>query len=204
MKEFILLFHPLGSNETIQVSFRSKEPAVDFIELSKLEGYNMYQYILGDFTYNMPVEDLMKDEIRFTRILREQRSWWGLYKRKVTDILIEPRIGFYYPYEFGNYLYWFTKQEAVIESELLDWLNKQFPDRSTNIDDTFAGFNSHRLQMLHEDDYLIATDHDHQQQFGVAGRNEIINAILSRFKSSDLTEFEMETYVHNREPTHPS
>ncbi len=194
MKQFILHFHPLGTNEKVRIDFKSEKPATEFIELTKLDGYKMYQYIQSDHTYNMPIEELELENIGFKKLYREKKTWFGLSKKKVTDFLIEPKNEFYYPYGFGNYLYVFTKQE-INHTEIEKWLNKEFPSRLTDIDETFAGLNSEVLHLLDEDDYLIATSHDYQEQFGLSGKASIIEPIISKFNELNLDEYEVEKYV---------
>ena len=197
MKQFILLFHPLSTTEEVRIDFKSEKPASDFIELTKLDGYNVYQYIQSDYSYNMPIEELELENIGFKKLYREKKTWFGLSKKTVTDLLIEPKTGFYYPYGYGNYLYIFTKKE-IKQSEFEKWLNKEFPSRFADIDETFAGFNSEFLNLMNEDDYLIATNHDYQEQFGVSGKADIIDKIISKFEKANLNEFELEKYVRKK------
>ena len=89
MKQFILLFHPLRKNEEVRIDFKSEKPASDFIELTKLNGYKVLQYIQSDFTYNMPITELESKNIGFKKLYREKKTWLGLSKKTVTDLLIE-------------------------------------------------------------------------------------------------------------------
>ena len=45
---------------------------------------------------------------------------------------------------------------------------------------------------MNQDDYVIATNHDYQEQFGLTGRAEIIEQIISKFNDLNLAEYEME------------
>ena len=200
MKQFILLFHPLSTSEEVRIDFKSEKPATEFIELTKLDGYKMYQYIQSEHTYNMPIEELELENIGFKKLYREKKTWFGFSKKTVTDLLIEPKNGFYYPYGYGNYLYIFTKQE-IDQTEFEKWLNKEFPSRFGDIDETFAGFNSEFLNLMNEDDYLIATNHDYQEQFGVCGKTNIIEQIVSKFSELNLNEYETEKYVRKLKKT---
>ncbi|PHR87938.1 MAG: hypothetical protein COA80_18470 [Leeuwenhoekiella sp.] len=193
MKQFTLLFHPLSTSEEVRIDFKSEKPASHLIEQTKLTGYNVYQYIQSDFTYNMPIAALEFENIGFKKLYREKKTWFGLSKKTVTDLLIEQQNGFYYPYGYGNYLYLFTKQEIDI-SKFETWLNKEFPSRFGDIDETFAGFNSEYLNLINEDDYIIATNHDYQEQFGLTGKKEIIEQIISKLNEMALQEYEIENY----------
>ena len=189
MNQFILHFHSLESKEKTRIDFKSEKPATDFFELSKLDGYKLYQYIQSDYSYNMTIEDLGYKNIGYEILQREKKIWFGLSKKTISDILIKPKKGFYYPYQYGHYLYIFTKQE-INKTELENWLNREFPSRFGNIDETFTGFE----KLLHEDDYLIATNHDLQHQFGVIGKRDIIEKVISKFKTKNLIDFEIEKY----------
>ncbi|WP_240642375.1 metallophosphoesterase family protein [Nonlabens xiamenensis] len=191
MKQFILLFQPFSKGGVVQIDFKSEKPASDFIEFTKLDGYNVYQYIQSDFTYNMSIAELESENIGFKKLYREKKTWFGLSKKTVIDLLIEQQNGFYYPYGFGNYLYLFSKQK-INQSEFEKWLNKEFPSRFGDIDGTFAGFNSELSNLMNEDDYLIATNHDYQEHFGLTGKAEIIEQIILKFNDLNLAEYETE------------
>lgn len=197
MKRFILLFHPLSTSEEVRIDFYSEKPATEFIELTKLEGYRMYQYIQSDYSYNMTIKELELRNIRFKKLSREKKTWFGLSKKTVTDLLIEPKNEFYYPYSYGHYLYIFTKKE-INQSDLEKWLNKEFSNRFADIDETFAGFNSEFLNLMNEDDYLIATNHDYQNEFGLTGNVEIIEQVVSRFNEMNLEEYTVKRYARHR------
>jgi len=47
---------------------------------------------------------------------------------------------------------------------------------------------------MDEEDYLIATNHDLQHQFGVIGKKDKINQIINQFKNANLSEFELENH----------
>ncbi|WP_338759294.1 hypothetical protein WAF17_11460 [Bernardetia sp. ABR2-2B] len=193
MNQFILLFHPLSTSEEIRIDFKSSKPASDFIELTKLDGYKVYQYIQSDYTYNMPIEKLESKSIRFKKLYREEKTWFGFSKKIVTDLLIEPKNGFYYPYSYGNYLYLFTKHD-IDQSEFEKWLNKSFPNRFADIDETFTGFNSEFLHLINEDDYIIVNNHDYQEELGITGKTEIIKQIITKFNDLNLEQYEIEKY----------
>ncbi len=200
MKQFILLFHPLSTSEEIRIDFKSEKPASDFIELTKLDEYKVYQYILSDYTHNMPIAELESENIGFKKLHREKKTLFGLSKKTVVDLFIEQQNGFYYPYNYGNYLYLITKRK-INQSEFEKWLKKEFPNRFADIDETFAGFNSEFLNLINEDDYVIATNHDYQEQFGLTGKAEIIEQIISKFNDLNLEEYETEKYIRESKKT---
>ncbi|MCG2432155.1 hypothetical protein [Aequorivita xiaoshiensis] len=189
MSQFILQFKTLGSKIITRMDFNSKKPATEFIGLTKLDGYKMYQYIQSGNNYAMTAEELETENIQFEKLFREKKTWFGLSKKTVTDFLILPNKNFYYPYEFGSYLYIFTKQDRT-KNDFENWLNKEFPSRFGHIDERFIGFKN----LMSEDDYLIATNHDLQHQFGVVGKKKIIERVISKFKNENLSEFELENY----------
>lgn len=193
MTQFILQIQSLGSKIITRIDFKSEKPATEFIELTKLDGYGMYQYIQSGNTYVMTEEKLEYENIQFEKLYREKKTWFGLSKKTVTDLLILPNQEFYYPYEFGSYLYLFTKQKST-KIEIENWLNKEFPKRFGHIDETFSGFKN----LMNEDDYLIATNHDLQNQFGVIGNKNIVDQIITKFKNAELNEFELENYQETR------
>lgn len=193
MIQFILLFHNLGSKFSTRMDFKSNKPATEFIDLTKLDGYEMYQYIQRGNTYVMSEEKLEKENIQFEKLYRQKKTWFGFSKKITTDLLIMPNQEFYYPYEFGSYLYIFTKRKRT-KSDFENWLNNEFPDRFGHIDETFAGFEN----LMDEEDYLIATNHDLQHQFGVIGKKNKIDQIIKKFTSANLSEFELENYENRR------
>ena len=74
MKRFILLFHPLSTSEEVRIDFYSEKPATEFIELTKLEGYRMYQYIQSDYSYNMTIKEIELRNIRFKKLSRQKKT----------------------------------------------------------------------------------------------------------------------------------
>ena len=175
------------------MDFNSEKPATEFIELTKLDGYKMYQYIQSGNNYVMTAEELETKNIKFEKLFREVKTWFGLSKKNVTDFLIMPNRDFYYPHQFGSYLYIFTKENRT-KTDFENWLNKEFPSRFGHIDETFSGLQN----LMDKDDYLIATNHDLQHQFGVIGKKSIVDQIISKFKNANLSEFELEDYEETR------
>ncbi|MEE9363409.1 MAG: hypothetical protein V3U92_12500 [Cellulophaga sp.] len=74
MTQYILQFQNLGSKIVTRMDFNSEKPATEFIELSKLDGYKMYQYIQSDFTYIMPIEELEQEKIHFEKLYRKKKT----------------------------------------------------------------------------------------------------------------------------------
>jgi|GEM_PF-5328677 len=175
------------------MDFISDKPATEFIGLAKLDGYKMYQYIQSGNNYAMTAEELGTENIQFEKLFREKKTWFGLSKKTVTDFLIMPNKNFYYPHEFGSYLYIFTKQDRL-KVDIENWMNKEFPDRFGHIDERFIGFQ----ELMNEEDYLIATNHDLQHQFGLIATKSIVDKIITKFKNANLSEFELEDYEETR------
>ncbi|EKT3965478.1 hypothetical protein SL053_000231 [Flavobacterium psychrophilum] len=188
MKRFVILLNPLTSGSELRIDFQSESIATDFYDLSKLDEYKIYQYIQSDYTYIMPIEELEQKNISFIKLEREEKTWFGLFKKKVTDILIEPTEEFYYPYSYGYYLYIFTKHK-INKTEFEDWLNKKYLTKG--IDESFTEIKSEFEDLMKKDDYLLVTNHDLQQHFGICGNENIINQITSKFNKLNLNEFEI-------------
>ncbi|MCB5984291.1 hypothetical protein LIT13_11840 [Flavobacterium psychrophilum] len=186
MKRFVILLNPLTTGSELRIDFQSESIATDFYDLSKLDEYKIYQYIQSDYTYIMPIEELEQKNISFIKLEREEKTWFGLFKKKVTDILIEPTEEFYYPYSY--YLYIFTKHK-INKTEFEDWLNKKYLTKG--IDESFTEIKSEFEDLMKKDDYLLVTNHDLQQHFGICGNENIINQITSKFNKLNLNEFEI-------------
>ena len=166
------LLHPIEKNETIRIDFQTELLETEIYEKLKLPDYGIYQFIENDFQYNMEQSELDADNIQYYELKREKKSWFGLSRKIVTDLLIKPKNGFYYPYQYGSYFYLFTKHK-VNPSEFEKWISNVFPNRFADFDETFAiGFDND-IKLLNADDYILITNHDYQRDFGITA-NEII------------------------------
>ena len=190
MKRFVILLNQLSKKSELRIDFLSERVATDFYDLSKLDGYNIYQYIQSDYTYVMSVEELKQKKISYLELNREVKTWFGLFQKKVTDLLIEPSEGFYYPHDYGYYLYIFTKHK-IEKNEFEDWLNKKYLTKDIN--ESLTEIKSEYIDLINIDDYLLVTNHDLQQHFGICGNENIIKQIISKFNKLNLTEFEIKT-----------
>ena len=192
MKRFVILLNKISTKCETQINFVSEKTAIDFIQISKLDGYKIYQYIQNDYTYNMPIDELEQEDISFIKLFRKKKSFFGLLKKNIIDILIEPKDGFFYPYSYGYYFYIFTKH--YIEKTIFeDWLNRIFLTK--NIEESFLEINSEFIDLMNEDDYLLVTNHDYQEYFGICGNENIINQIINKFKIINLSEFEIKEKI---------
>ncbi|MCL6219571.1 hypothetical protein [Zunongwangia pacifica] len=187
MTEFIVLFQKLGIAGFAQLEFESDLPEENFIQLVMLDGYYMYQYIQAGNTYVMPISKLKENQINFEQLYRIEKTWFGFATRTVRDLLIMPNQNFYYPHEFGSYLYIFTKQLRS-KAEIEIWLDNEFSNRYADINEEFTGFKN----LMNPEDYLIATNHDLQHQFGVIGEDDKIAKIITKFKNTSLKSFDLE------------
>jgi len=194
-KLHIVLIHTLGQQEKCRLDFETEIPVTEIFEQLKLDGYKIYQVILDDNQYIMPQSDLVRQEISFDRLERVKKTWFGLGRKIVTDILIYPKSDFYYPYEFGNYTYLFSQHDYSKE-QIDSWLNNQFPNRWADLDETYAGFNTESVELINPQDYLLITNHDYQTEFGIIGNQTITDKILDIFRQMDLSKFEEEIYKH--------
>ncbi|GAW88818.1 hypothetical protein FPS14_contig00011-0006 [Flavobacterium psychrophilum] len=59
------------------------------------------------------------------------------------------------------------------------------------IDESFTEIKSEFEDLMKKDDYLLVTNHDLQQHFGICGNENIINQITSKFNKLNLNEFEI-------------
>ncbi|MFC6858977.1 hypothetical protein [Zunongwangia atlantica] len=189
MTEFIVLFQKLGIAGCAQLEFESDLPAENFIQLIMLDGYYMYQYIQAGNIYVMLISKLKENQINFEQLyrIRIEKTWFGFATRTVRDLLIMPNQNFYYPHEFGSYLYIFTKQLRS-KAEIEIWLDNEFSNRYADINEEFTGFKN----LMNPEDYLIATNHDLQHQFGVIGGDDKIAKIITKFKNTSLKGFDLE------------
>ena len=142
----------------------------------------------------MEPSELEENDVKFKFLKREKKTWFGLSKKMVSDLLIYPKNGFYYPYQYGHYFYLYTKHD-VKDLEFENWLNAQFPDRYGDFDETHAGINTKYVQLLNADDYLIVTNHDFQEEFGITGSININQQILKKLKDLNLSEYAAEEYI---------
>jgi len=58
------------------MDFKSNKPATEFIGLTKLDGYQMYQYIQSGNTYVMTENKLEKENIHFEKLYRQKKTWF--------------------------------------------------------------------------------------------------------------------------------
>ena len=190
-KRFIILFHPIGNEKSVRIDFESENIETDIYEDLKIDNYEIYQFIQEEFKYNMEESELQKKGIKFESFKREKKTWFGLSKKIVSDLLIFPQKDFFYPYQYGHYFYLFTKSE-VNRNEFEGWMNSKFPEKFADFDETYAGLNKAEIKLLNENDYLIITNHDYQSEFGVIGNSQIIAKLIERLKKLNLNSFEEE------------
>ena len=192
-KRFIILFHPIGKGKSTRVDFESIRKATELYEELKIEGYEIYQFIQDEFKYNMEESELEKHQIKFESLEREKKTWFGFSSKIVSDLLIHPQKGFFYPYQYGHYFYLYSKRKInILEFEA--WLNSKFPYRFGDFDETHAGINKNEIELINEDDYLIITNHDYQEEFGLVGNYKIIEVLIKQLKGLNLQSFKEEEY----------
>lgn len=177
LKKINILLHPIEKKETIRIDFKTELIETDIYEKLKLLGYEIYQYIQDDFKYNMEPPELDAKNIKYYKLYREKKSWFGLSKKNVIDLLIKPENGFYYPYQYGNYFYLFTKHK-VSPSEFEKWINDLFPNKFADFDETFSTGFKKGFKLLNIDDYILITNHDYQRDFGILANEFIIDKLL--------------------------
>lgn len=189
MKHFIALFHRLSSNESTRIDFDSDMDETAVYEILKLEEYKLYQFIEHDFLYNMEIPELDKEGIQYDKLEREKKTWFGLWRTKVNDILIHKNQDFYYPYQYGHYFYLFTKHDLK-KGQFEKWLNENFPNRFADFDELVGYGKTNNLNLLNPDDYVLITNHDYQKEFGIAGNIEVIERLIVRLNNNFKTDSE--------------
>ncbi|WP_299821606.1 hypothetical protein [uncultured Pontibacter sp.] len=197
-KHYIALFHPVGEEVKTRIDFDSEIEETLVYELLKLEGYSIYQFILQDYQYVMSFDELSELGVRFKLFKKERKTWFGLSKKIEQELLIYPKDGFFYPYQYGSYFYLFSREE-IKESDFIKWMEEQFPNRWVDFDDTLAGLNSKTIKLLHQSDYILVTNHDYQKEFGVVGSKEVCATLTAKLRQEAFESFETEEYLQNKE-----
>ena len=196
-KHYIALVHPIEEDVKTRIDFDSEIAETTVYELLKLEGYEIYQFILPDYQYLMPLSELGEQGIRFELFEKEKNTWFGLSKKVEQELLIFPKDGFFYPYQYGSYFYLYSKEE-IKTSEFIDWMEKQFPKRWADFDDALAGLNSNSINLINKTAYILITNHDYQKEFGLVASKETCTALIDTLKHAGFDSFEVEEYVQNR------
>lgn len=185
MRNIIALLHPIEKKETIRIDFQTELLETDIYEKLKLPEYGIYQFIENDFLYNMEQSELDAEQIKYYELKREKKTWFGLSKKTVTDLLIQPKNKFYYPYQYGHYFYLFTKHK-VNPTEFQEWINIMFPSKFADFDDTLFMGTNENFEFLNKDDYFLITHHDYQRDFGISANEIITNELLKILRKEEV------------------
>ncbi|MFK7833218.1 MAG: hypothetical protein AB8B52_08075 [Winogradskyella sp.] len=185
MRNIIALLHPIEKKETIRLDFQTELLETDIYEKLKLPEYGIYQFIENDFLYNMEQSELDAERIKYYELKREKKTWFGLSKKTVTDLLIQPKNKFYYPYQYGHYFYLYTKHK-VNPAEFQEWINIMFPNKFTDFDDTLFMGTNENFEFLNKDDYFLITHHDYQRDFGISANEIITNELLKILRKEEV------------------
>jgi hypothetical protein len=192
LRNITALLHPIEKKETIRIDFQTELLETNIYEKLKLPEYGIYQFIENDFLYNMEQSELDAEQIKYYELKREKRNWFGLSKKTATDLLIKPKNGFYYPYQYGHYFYLFTKHK-VNPTEFEKWINQMFPSRFADFDEGFIMGTDKNFSLLNKDDYILITHHDYQRDFGITANEIITNELLKILKKEEVQkEFRIE------------
>ncbi|WP_439879759.1 hypothetical protein ACSX1A_11280 [Pontibacter sp. MBLB2868] len=197
-KHFIALFHSVGKEVKTRVDFDSEIEETFVYELLRLDGYSIYQFILPDYQYVMSLDELREQNVRFKLFEKEKSTWFGLGKKVEQELLIYPKAGFFYPYQYGHYFYIYSKEE-IKGGEFIQWMEELFPKRFADFDDTLAGLNSDTVKLLHASDYILVTNHDYQKEFGVVASKEVCATLTAKLKQAGFDSFKTEEYLQNKE-----
>ena len=185
MRNIIALLHPIEKKETIRIDFQTELLETDIYEKLKLPEYGIYQFIENDFLYNMEQSELDAEQIKYYELKREKKTWFGLSKKTVTDLLIQTKNKFYYPYQYGHYFYLFTKHK-VNPAEFQEWINIMFPSKFADFDDTLFMGTNENFEFLNKDDYFLITHHDYQRDFGISANEIITNELLKILRKEEV------------------
>lgn len=184
----------MGEELKTRVDFDIEMPPTSIFNELWLEGYKLYQFICHESQYILPIEKLREMSSSFEVFEKEKSTWFGLSSEMQQELLIYPESGFYYPYSFGSYFYLFSK-ENIKGEEFINWINQQFPNRFSDFNDTHAGINSDSIKLLHGSDYILVTNYDFQNEFGVTARKEICESLIEKLKSANFKDFQTEEYI---------
>ena len=189
MKHFIALFHRLSFNESTRIDFESELDETAVYEILKLEDYKLYQFIEHDFLYNMEIPELDEEGIEYDKLGREKKTWFGLGRTTIHDILIHPNKDFFYPYQYGHYFYLFTKSN-ITGDQFKEWLEVNFPKRFADFDELVGYGKTNELKLMHPDDYVLITNHDYRKEFGVAAESKTIDKLIERLTKNFKVEID--------------
>jgi hypothetical protein len=178
IKNFIVLVHQLGVGKSLRIDFESNIDEAELFKLIQLDEYKLYQFIDHNFLYNMGLDELDLEGIKYDKLFRTKKGWFGLTQKTVSDILIHPNKKFLYPYQYGNYFYYFTKRK--IEAKQFEhWINVNFPNRFGDFDE-LLGYGYNDISLLNPEDYLVITNHDYQQEIGVSALPKITDKLIEQ------------------------
>lgn len=193
-QHYIILIHPIEDELKTRVDFDTELGEEALYDYLKLEGYKVYQFIRSDFHYLMSNDELKALNVKFATFDKKVKTWFGLDSKIEQDLLIYPKEGFYYPYQYGWYLYLYSKAD-IGSDEFINWLNEQMPYTNKDFDNSYAGLNYKTLKPLHDDDYILVTSHDYQRDFGITASKEITKKLVDRIKEADFEALDIEQYV---------
>ncbi len=179
LKTIRVLLHPIEKTESVRIDFETELNETDVYESLKLVDYKIYQFIQNDYLYKMKMNELDSENIKYHKFKREKTTWFGLFKKSVTDILIHPKSGFYYPYDFGHYFYLFTKHKINI-NDFENWLNLHFSNPFADFDKCWGIGVSKGFKLLNKDDYFLITNHDLQSDIGITASEIVADKLLEK------------------------
>ncbi|KAA3437645.1 hypothetical protein [Rufibacter hautae] len=80
----------------------------------------------------------------------------------------------------------------------MKWMEEQFPQRWADFDDALAGVNSNAIHLINDTAYILITNHDYQQEFGLIASQESCAALTAKLREAGFENFEAEEYVQNK------
>lgn len=191
--EYIVMLHDLEKNNSLRIDFDSKKKPNNVIKGLRLKNYKLCQFIQNEYLVEISENELTEKKIRFDILPRTKRTWFGLSKKEVNDILIVQTNEFMYPYIYGHFVYYFSKHE-IGKPEMQSWLSEITPNLFGGLDDIYSAMNNYSTKLINNDDYVIVTNHDHQNQFGISAISNILELIRVNIEGLEVDHIEYDEY----------
>ena len=191
--EYIILLHDIDEEKSIRIDGRSTSTTNAIIERLKQETYNMLQFVKHEFLVEIGEYGLDQSGIEYDVIPRTKKTWFGLGNKIVNDIIIYDSSNYTYPYNYGNFLYYYS-EENIGKTELINWMNSNKINSYFDLDDIYSAMNNYQTSLLNSNDFLLVTNHDKQTEFGISANTKIIESLLKQIQLMNFTDYEENYY----------
>ena len=195
MKEsnYIILLHDIGNKDSIRIDFKSKMEPLTFFQELKIDSHSITQFIKNEYAVEIDEFILDQDKIEYHAIPRMKKTWFGLHNKAVNDILIPETSKYFYPYVYGNFVYYFS-QKKISKNDFIKWLTSNTTNPKFEFDAIYSATNNYRTKVLNEKDFVLVTNHNFQTEFGISGNTIILKQIVEKLKAMNLNNYEEERY----------